>query len=147
MTWIAPKLKHRVQIQKAVQTADDSNGSLDTTYTTIKTIWSAMENDKRAAYISAIRGVQIQDEKSSNIFKMRSAALRNLNIAFTRGFNISFDSIEDINILKSNYFIFVNKGSSVKGRRYRIKGIRLDDDRQEYIKVYAEEIEENGTGW
>lgn len=146
MSWLAPKLKHRIQIQTVEQEADSFTGSLDRTYTTIKTIWAAVKRDSRADYISAIRGVQTEDSKETNIFTVRTGAIKKLNVAFTSGFSSGADSIEDINILKSDYFIFLNKGSSVKGRRYRIVGIRLDDDRQEYIDIYAQEIEEKGTG-
>ena len=61
-------------------------------------------------------------------------------------FDSAFDNIEDLAPLKSEYFLFLQKGSTVKGRRFRIISIQRDDNFSELMKLGVKELEESGTG-
>ena len=67
--------------------------------------------------------------------------------AFTSAFSTDEDSILDITPLKADYFIFLQAGSTVKGRLFRIHRMLDNDGQGEYVKVRAEEIDEVGTGY
>lgn len=148
MTWLAPKLDRRIQIQKPIQSAA-AYGALETTYTTLKTIWAEVKpvSDNSRRFAVSIRGQNATDEIETHIFTVRMAALKGLGTEQGKAFSSAFDTIDDINQIKSNYFIFLNTGSSVKGRRFRIKGARLDESRDEYVSIFASELSEEGTGW
>ena len=64
-----------------------------------------------------------------------------------KGFSEGFDSIEDLALLKSDYFLFLQQGSTVKGRLFRIHGVSDNKEQREFLEIGAEEIEERGTGW
>ena len=66
--------------------------------------------------------------------------------SFAISFSDAFDSIEDLNPLKSYYFIFLQRGSTVKGRLYQIEAVEKDDEFREHILFRCKEIEEKGTG-
>jgi hypothetical protein len=147
MTWLAPKLDKRIQIQQPTQTAA-SSGALEVTYTTIKTIWAQLKPVNRFnAYTAIIRGQNTNEGTETHVITVRSSALIGLNREWSRAFSSAFDNLDDISQIKSNYFIFLNHGSSVKGRRFVIKGIQLDEENEEYVKIYVEQMEEAGTGW
>jgi head-tail adaptor len=146
MTWMAKKLGKRLQIQTASQTPA-SSGALELSYTTLKTVWAAVKPITRNTYAQQVRGVNTSDEIDTHVFTVRSSALYNLGREFGRAFATGFDNIDDLNMIKSNYFLFLESGSSVKGRRFRIKGMQIDEARGEYIQIYSQEIEEEGTGW
>lgn len=147
MTWMAPKLSSRVQIQQAVQTPGDS-GLLELSYTTIKIVWAEVKNIERLSlFAMAVRGVNTQEGKDTHQFRVRTAALYGIGNETSRAFTSAFVNMEDINQIKSNYFLFLQHGSTVKGRRFRIRGMQLDESHSEYIRIFAEEIEEEGTGW
>ena len=73
--------------------------------------------------------------------------VESLGKSFTKGFSSGFDSIEDLAPLKSQYYLFLQRGSTSKGRLFRIHGIMDANERREYLKIDAEEIEERGTGY
>lgn len=143
MSWLVNKLRHRIQIQKPVQTPN-ADGGADLTYETQTTIWSEMK--QVSDYIKAIRGASTLD-KTTHTFRVRKVAVENLGRDFSSAFDTSVDNIADLNMIKADWFIFMERGSTVKGKRYRITGMLPDDDRNEFVKIAAEELEEAGTGW
>lgn len=141
MTYIANKLKHRIAIQKATQTANDEGG-YDYGYETLITVWGGVKPIKRGQYI---RGVQAKVDDTHD-FIFRKVALIELNKGFTDAFGDGFNVIEDLNDLKTEFFLFVYKWSATKGKRFRIKSIINHEEDDEFYKVYAQEFEERGTG-
>ena len=147
MAWLTPKLKYRIQIRKGVQTPNDTTGGLDRSYETLTTIWAGIrETSDYGRYISSIRGETVDDKTITHEFIVRYVAVKNLGKAFGSGFASGFDSIEDLNPLKSDHFIFLQNGSTVKGRLFEIIETKRDDDRKEWLKIRCKEIEEQGTG-
>ena len=147
MAWLTPKLKHRIQIRKGVQTANNTTGGLDRSYEILTTIWAGIrETSDYGRYISSIRGENVDDKIVTHEFIVRYVAVKNLGKAFGSGFASGFDSIEDLNPLKSDHFIFLQNGSAVKGRLFKIIETKRDDDRKEWLKIRCKEIEEQGTG-
>ena len=148
MSWLAYKLKHRIQIQKVTQTENATTGGFDRTYETLLTIWAGMkETSNYSQYVSYVRGGEVEDKVATHEFIVRYAAIKNLGKTFTSAFSSAFDSIEDLNPLKSDVFIFLQNGSIVKGRLFRIVDAFRDDDRKEFFKFRVKEIEEKGTGY
>jgi head-tail adaptor len=144
---MTPKLNKRVQIQQATQTPADS-GLLELTYTTIKTIWAEVKNIERSSlFAMSVRGVNTQEGKDTHQFRIRANSLYGIGNETSKAFASAFVNMQDINQAKSNYFLFLQHGSTVKGRRFRIRGMQLDESHAEYIRIFAEEIEEEGTGW
>jgi len=141
MTYLANKLKHRVEIKKAVQT-DNSAGGYDRSYETLLTIWGGVEPIKYNPYI---RGTNA-DDAATHKFTFRKIALSTLGREYGLGFGDGFDGIADLNTLKSEYFLFMKK-SGVKGKLFRVKHIKNDTERDEFLTAMAEEIEEHGTGY
>jgi hypothetical protein len=141
--WLAPKLRHRVQIRKPVLTPKNT-GSLGTTYETLTTIWSEIK--PVSEYIKSIRGVQTQGNYT-HVFTVRTAAIIQIGREYSLGFTSGFKNMSDISQIKSEWFLFMQHGSTVKGTLYRVTGIQRDDDHHEYAKIYAEELFEKGTGW
>ena len=151
MSWLTPKLRHRVQIQKPSQTAL-SSGQAQMNYETLLTVWA--EKKPISEYIKAVRGVNtgsinrgVNTDLSTHMFTMRKVALQNLGREYSLAFGDGFKNMADINEMKSDYFLFHQKGSTTKGVRYRVVSTSIDDDRNEYVKIKAEEVEEVGTGW
>jgi head-tail adaptor len=142
MSYLAPTLKHRIQIRKAVQTPNDAGGA-DQTYETITTLWADIKG--MSDYIKAVRGANGQDADSHRI-KVRTCGVMNLGRAFSVGYVSGYKG-EDIYPLKADYFIFDQKGVTTKGRLFRITGVRLDEDDSEFVEMTAKEIEETGTGY
>ncbi len=141
--WLAPKLKQRIQIQKPIQTAKAS-GLTATTYETLATIWAAVE--PVSDYLQAVRGVQ-NAETPTHKFKIRAVAISVLGKAFEVGFDTGYKNMSDINQIKSDWFLFMEQGSTAKGTRYRIKGMQRDDSCHEFINILAKEYQEAGTGY
>lgn len=149
--WLAPKLKHRIEIQRPEQSSNTSGG-FDRTYTTLTTVWAGMEERSNLlSFIQGqyIRGVQTGEADTHEFIVRRSAVYFDLNKEFDKSFSSAFDIISDLNPLKSDNFIFLqgNSGSSTSGRRFRINRARVDDNHKEYVKIRTTEIEEVGTGW
>lgn len=142
MTWLAPKLRERVQIGKPTQTAN-SAGGFDFDFDTLLTIWAGLKSVTPGQYI---RGEQI-GEGITHEFTIRRIAVASLGRDFGKGFGSGFDSIEDLAPLKTDYFLFLQRGSTVKGRLFRIKNVKDNDERREYLRVQAEEQEERGSGY
>jgi len=148
LSWLTPKLKHRIQIQKPTQTPNDTTGGFDRGYSTLTTVWAGMEEmTDYNKYTSYIRGGNTDEKVSTHKFFVRYSAVKNLGKSFTSAFSGGYDSIEDINPLKSDMFIFLQTGTNVKGRLFQIVDILRDNDRKEWLKFQVKEIEEVGTGY
>ena len=147
MTYLANKLKHRIEIRKAIQTPNDAGGH-DRSYETLLTIWGGVEPLKHLSARGGayIRGVNSDQDSVSHKFTFRKIALATLGRGFGTGFGDGFDGIADLNTLKSEYFLFMKK-SGVKGKLFRVKHIKNDTERDEFLTAMAEEIEEHGTGY
>jgi hypothetical protein len=151
MTWLAPKLKDRVEIQKAIQTPN-AEGGYDRTYQTLLTIWAGFLPINKPDSLSAVgssnytRGSQT-NTASTHKFIIRRIAVRTLGVEFSPAFNEDFDTVFDFSSLKSEWFIFIKKASSVKGRLFRINSLMNVNETDEYFILRTEEIEEKGTGY
>lgn len=145
MGFMAYKLKSRVQIRTAEYTPNSSGGA-DQSYTTLSTIWCNIKPLKGMAFIEAIRGTQIEN-KSTHEFTVRYSSVESLGDVFTTAYSSAFAMQADINPIKSDYFLFLESGSTVKGRLFKIRSTQRDDYYKEFLKIQAEEIEEQGTGY
>ena len=144
MTWLAAKLKHRVEVRKPVQTPN-SDGGYDKTWIVLLTIWAGIVPISRGQP-EYIRGKQI-DETDTHIFTFRKVALEELVKAFGDGFSTSFNIISDLNNLKSEFYLFQQKPNTTKGRLWRVSRVTNVNEDDEFFEVFAEEIEELGTGY
>jgi len=142
MTFLADKLNHRVEIKQPIQTPN-ADGGYDRSYETLFTIWGGVEPIKYNPYI---RGTNSEQGTATHKFTFRFTALSSLGRAFGLGFGDGFDTIADLNTLKSEYYLFMKKNGA-KGKLFRVKNIKSNAERDEYILVMAEEIEEHGTGF
>lgn len=146
MSYLVPNLKHRVQIRQAIQEPNEYGG-YDRNYRTLKTVWAeVMTTNLSTDFIEAIRGEQVNEVATHN-FRVRYSAVYSLGKGFASAFSKGFNSGADINMLKSDYFLFLQNGSEDKGRLFRVRGTKRDERFKEFVKIKAEEIEEQGTGW
>ena len=143
MKFLCDELTYRAQLQKAIQAPND-DGGFSRSYETLKTFWLGLENE--SPYLNAVRGVNI-GEGITQIGKARHQALKGLGAAFNTAFSYGFDSIPDINMVKNNYFIFVQEDSTIRGRLFQIMGMARDEKNRQWIKIQLHLIEEQGTGF
>lgn len=146
MARLTPTLRHRVQIRTPIQTANDDNGGYDLEYTTIATLWMGMKVSRFQG-----RGAEYVDNEQVNTsvthnFKVRNIELSSIGRAFSPAFSNGFDSVVDLFALKTDYFLFLEKGSATKGRSFRIHSVTNDHERDHFFNIGAEEIETVGTG-
>lgn len=142
MAWLANRLRERVQIRQPVQTENATTGGFDRSYTTLLTIWAELIPIKESAYR---RQEQIKFEETHEL-TCRRVAVETLGFSYSKGFSTGFDSIYDFAVLKSSFYVFVQRGSTVKGRLFRIRDVKDVKERREYLEIRLEEIEEAGTG-
>ena len=146
MTWLAPQLSKRVQVGKPTQ-LPNAEGGFDFGFDTLLTVWMGLKPVTfKGSGSKYIRGEQI-NENITHKFTVRRIAIASLGKAFTKGFSAGFDSIEDLGLLKSDYYLFLQQGSTVKGRLFRIHEVVNKNEQDEYLMVGAEEIGEKGTGF
>lgn len=143
--WLAPVLKNRIQIQEPIHTPNNVNGNLDVTFNTLVTVWAELKNVSE--YIQAVRGAQNGRFGYTHKFRVRKVAVAELGFGFDTGFDTGFKTIKDIHTLKTDYFVFLEEGSSVKGRRFRIEGTQPDENANEFLQIFATEYREEGTGY
>ncbi len=162
MTWLAAKINERVQILLPRLVPNDEGGG-DFLFgnplgdgfdaggfeqlAPVKTVWMGFEpisfKDSGAKYF---RGEQV-NESVTHGFLVRRIAVDDLGEEFDKGFSIGFKNMPNLMNLKADYFLLVQRGSSVKGRLFRIDSIIDHKEQREYLKIAAEEIEERGVGW
>ncbi len=146
MTWLAPDLDQRVQIGSPIQESNEAGGA-DFSFDTLLTVWMELKPITfKGAGSEYIRGEQI-NEAITHEFKVRSIAVAQLGSEYGSGFSIAFKSMPNLKALKSDYFLFVQRGPTVKGRLFRIHGVTDNKEQREFLRITAEEIEERGTGW
>lgn len=144
--WLLPRLKNRIQIVKPTQTPND-DGGFDRGYTTLLTVWGELKPSVyKVSAAEYIRGVQTNEQVTHKV-AIRKSSVSSLGRTFSTAFSIAFDSIADINLLKSDMFLFVQMDSMVKGRLFRIHNIVDVQERGYYYSLMVEEIEEKGTGY
>ena len=147
MSYIAPKLKHRIEIQKMVQVENDLTGGFDQSYVTLLTIWAAVKSaSEYLAYVMAKGGANL-NKIDTHIMTVRFSSVQYLGTAYASGFSAGFDTMEDLQPLKRDYFIFLRNGSSIKGRLFQINALQRDEKNREFMKIKVTEIEEQGTGY
>lgn len=143
MKFLCDELTYRAKLQKAVQTPND-DGGYTRSYETIKSFWLGLQEE--SPYLNAVRGVNI-GEGVTQIGKARFQSLQSLGAAFNNAFSYAFNSIPDINTVKSNYFIFVQEDSATRGRLFQIMGMGRDEKNRQLIRIQMHYIEEQGTGF
>ncbi len=147
MTWLIPKLKWRVQVGMPVQEAND-DGGFDFSFNTLLTVWMGVKpvTAGESMYAQYVRGVQTEIG-TTHKFIVRRMAIASLGKQFKNSFGDGFDSMEDLIMIKSNYFLFMQQSTTVKGRLFRIHDIVDHKEQREYFEISAEEIEQRGTGF
>lgn len=130
MTWKVPELRFRVQIREGVQT-DNAAGGFDRTYNHKVTVWASFRPLKLGSSAEAyIRNQQI-NELPTHEFIMR------------RNISLLIDFIGESYLLKKDHFLFVETGPSDRkvGRLFSIEKVQNIDERNEFIKIMAMEME------
>jgi head-tail adaptor len=141
--WVGPELRYQLQVREPSQT-EESSGGLDLDFTTLKTIWAGI---RRVSPNKYVRYTSTEDIGSiSHEIVVRRNAVDDLHTSFTKGFSSGFDSVADLMPLKSTMFFFLEQGSTVRGRLFRIVRTMDIDERRETLLALCEEIEERGTG-
>jgi len=134
MTWLAPKLNKRVQIIIPTQDPNDDGGFDLEFESPLSTVWMGFKPVKfKGAESDYIRGEQINEAISHEFL--------------ARKLSVNACGITDFMPLKTNYFLFLEKTSSTKGRLFRVRGVRNVEEQDEYLIIKVEEIEERGTGY
>jgi hypothetical protein len=147
---LAYKLKHRIQIRKSVQTPNEETGGFDQSYEILATIWAALQEGTKGGmeeFVKYIRGETVASDIPTHTFIVRKVAVQNFGRELSIAFDSAFKQMPDLINLKSDYYIFMQAGSSVKGRSFKIMTLRQDENYNEYIKIRAMEVEEMGTGY
>jgi head-tail adaptor len=148
MTWLSPKLNRQIQVRVPVNTANDSGG-FTRTYTTVSTVWGGFNPVKNASYVRGSQTISLSynnQERGTHDFMVRRVAIDSLGMEYSSAFSTAYDSIADLNTFKSEFFFFVEVGSNVKGRLFRIINIMDNMEEKEFFIIRCEEIEEQGTG-
>ncbi|MBU1621802.1 MAG: head-tail adaptor protein [Gammaproteobacteria bacterium] len=162
MSWILPKLNNRVQVLKPTQRPNDEGG-LDLVFgvpfegafdvgefdmlAPLTTVWMGFQPiGYKTSGTKYIRGKQVA-ETATHEFIVRHLAVASLGKEFGLSFSGEFKYMPDLNPLKSDYFLFVQNGSAVKGRLFRVHEAQNIREQNEYLSIVAEEIEERGTGY
>lgn len=162
MTWLVPKLSKRVQILIPSQRPNESGG-FDFTFGSpasdafdfnefdnlapVLTIWMGMNPVSfKGSGAKYIRGEQV-NEAITHEFVCRSLSVASLGKEYGLGFSDAFKFMASLNSLKSDYFLFVQKSSKVKGRLFKIHDVKDPKEMDEFLSISAEEIEERGTGF
>ncbi len=164
MKYLAPKLRHRIQILKP-----DLNPALfglSISYKRLVRLWAAVKERKGFFGVEMIRGVNIDNAITHVITVRYSSAIsiysssfgdgfsesfpavnsKGLGRSFTNAFGEGFDSIIDFDPIKGDYFIMVEGATAYRGRIFKIEKVNQDEDHKEFIALKCRETEERGTG-
>jgi len=139
--FLAPKLKSRISIQKASLDPFVNNSGFTSSYTGLKWIWANVRHVQNTAFI---RGQNVEDA-GTHEFMVRKDSVRLLGSEYTAAFDSNYKAFADLNTIKSDYFIYLKKGTS-KGRRFKILSTNNDEENDEFVKIRSKELEEVGTG-
>jgi len=146
MSWILPQLTTQVQIGKPIQTAN-AEGGADFSFENLMTVWMGFKPiGYKTSGIKYVRGKQVNTE-ATHEFKVMALEFELLGHEFVTAFGIGFKGTETLSPLKSDYFLFVQKDTSTKGRLFRVHEVQSVQEESEYFSIIAEEIEEHGVGW
>ena len=129
--WVAPFLNKRVQILKPIQTEATLGGFIQD-YEVLKTIWGGIKPFSESA---RVRFSVIDDLSTvSHQFAFRYLALQGI------------DGSSAIYPLTSNHYLGLEQGSGIV-RLFRAVRLLDVDEKHEILRVLAEEVEEQGTGY
>ena len=166
MTRLAKILKNRVWILKP-RKGTNPEGGFDRGYDKLIQVWSELKPIAQASrdishFAAYIRGTQV-NSVATHKMKVRRVAVEEIGAQFDPGFNRAFAVSGSLQILKSEFFIFAERGGSdgafgagfgisfeqtegLVGDLYRIvAGVDNNSDR-EYLEIRLREVEEQGTG-
>lgn len=162
MSWLIPKLNQRVQVLKPTQEPNDAGGfdfgfghpfgegfggsGFDYLAPLVTTWMGVSPVGHKGTGSKYIRGKQVS-ENVTHEFICRYLAVANLGKEFATGFDSGFKIIPDLGIMKADWYLFFQNGSSVKGRLFRIDSMANVQEQNEYLSIAAEEVEERGTGY
>jgi len=138
---MAASLKYRGRICKGVNTPATS-GKMNRSYTTIASMYMGLETLTEAAMIRS----QEIDNPVTHRITVRKSAVDMIGQQFSTAFDTAMDTFADINMVKADYFIFVESTGTVHGRLFQVKGMKRDEVNREWIKITVQEIQEVGTG-
>lgn len=145
MSFLAKKLKRRVQILQVIETENEFGG-FTRSYEKLLTIWCSVKPiSEYLKAVGAVRGSNI-NERGTHEFLVRLVAVGSLGKEFGKGFSRDFDRIADSNPVKSDYYLILEEDSDIKGRLFRVRATSKDEMNKEYLKITAEMVEEKGTG-
>jgi len=146
MRYLAPKLKHRIQIKQAQQGLGQSRYNRE--YETVITLWAFIEILNKTGTNFGTESIKYQNIGTEDTHKitLRTSGLLGLGKSFTSGFSIGVNTIKDENELKANYFIFHQRYSTIRGRLLKINRIMRDEQFNEFVTLRCGEVEEQGTG-
>ena len=146
MSWLVSKMNYEVQVGKPIQVAN-AEGGADFSFENLMTIWMGFKPiGYKTSGTKYVRGKQVSETATHEFIAMLSE-FELLGREFVAAFGIGFDGMGNLSPLKSDYFLFVQEGSSVKGRLFRILESQNVNEEDEYLSIIAEEIEERGTGF
>lgn len=148
MKYLAPKLKHRVQVKQIDDEEIIGQTGYDRRYNTITTLWAFIEVLNPGGTNFGTAPVRYQNTGTEDTHKItvRTAGLLSIGKAFTSGFTTGFKTIPFEDELKSDFFLFHQTASSSIGRLFRINRFMKDEHYKEFIVLRCSEIEEQGTG-
>jgi len=166
MTRLAKKLKNRVWILKPKKGITAAGGFVRG-YDKITQVWSALTPIAQASrdiahFAASIRGVQV-NSVATHKWKVRRVAVEEVGAAFGPGFNRGYARAGSLQILRSEYYVFEERGGTdgafsagmgigfeqtqgLVGTLYRILGGVDNNSDREYLEVRLMEVEEQGTG-
>ena len=146
MSWLVSKMNYEVQVGKPIQVAN-AEGGADFSFENLMTVWMGFKPiGFKTSGTKYIRGKQVSEAATHEFIAMLSE-FELLGREFITAFGIGFHGMGSLSPLKSDYFLFVQEGSTVKGRLFRILESQNVNEEGEYLSIVAEEIEERGTGW
>jgi hypothetical protein len=149
----AAALNKRCAIQRLDMTPTDPSGDgifstapLEASYTTLVSIWCQIVDNSQNDYLRAIRGVNAAEDITHYI-RVRLEAIKYLGASMTDGFNAGFKTMDDMNPIKSEYFVLLETAIAGRGRRLRILGLARDEANTEFLVLKCSEMRETGTGY
>ena len=133
MTWLAPKLRHKVQIRQGVDTPNADTGGNTRTYNHLVTIWAGFEPlTFRTAAAGYIREQQIEGVATHKFTVRKNTTL-------------GVDFMGGLPLIRSDYFLFVNV-DGYRGRLFQMLNVSNHKERGEYLTIIAKEMEEQEGG-
>ena len=139
--WLAPQLNKRIKLFEPSQ-AEGDEGGLEQTYTELKEIWASIRSVSHNTYM---RWSSTEEGSASHEFIILKNTVSDLHTQFSTAFAGGYDTIADLNPIKSNMYIMLLAGTT-KGRFFKVRRVMNVEENDEYLSMLCEEIEEFGTG-